>query len=92
VLTSAGQSVGWKLSSGNDSHHLQVRSMRSNVLRIEFQPRAFYEDILSVCDRAGKEGWSGQVMSRYNGWMSIDLDSVKSNASVKAAKLELAGL
>jgi hypothetical protein len=66
--------------------------MRPDWFRIEFQPRAFYEDILKVCSRAGQQRWGEEVMRHYNSWMSIDLDSVKSSPSVTAAKTELASL
>jgi hypothetical protein len=92
ILMSTGRTIGWKVSSANDRNHLHVRQMRPDSFRIEFQPRAFYEDILEVCSRAGHRRWGGDVMRRYNSWMSVDLDSVKSSRSVTAAKAELASL
>ena len=92
ILNSAGRTIGWKVSSAKDQNHLHVRRVRPNFFRIEFQPRAFYEDILQVCSRAGERGWRGEVMRRYNSWMSVDLDSMGMSRSVRAAKAELANL
>lgn len=90
TLASCGREVGWKVSSANDSQHLEVRHLQSGLYRIEFQPRAFYEDTLRVCESAEQRKWGGAVAGIYNSWMTVDLDSVKSNGSVKLAKAELA--
>jgi hypothetical protein len=76
----------------NNENHLHLRQVRPDFYRSEFQPRAFYEDILQVCSVAGQRRWRGEVVRRYNAWMSLDLDSVNSSRSVTAAKAELTGL
>ena len=60
VVTCAGRTASWKVSSDNNSRHLDVRRLRPDAFRIEFQPRAFHEDILDVCKRAGARRWGGE--------------------------------
>ena len=62
------------------------------MYRLTFQPRAFYDDILSVCKRARSGNWNGEVMRRYNGWLNADLNAAKANGSIKAVKSEIAAL
>ena len=89
AVTGSGKPVGWKLTSSEDDDHLDVSRARSGVLLIEFQPRSFFKDILDVCRRAQRKKWRGEVMKRYNGWMILDLDSGRSNSTIKAARVEL---
>jgi hypothetical protein len=49
-------------------------------------------DIVGVCERAQVKRWHGEVENRYNGWMTLDLDSARANGTIKAAKSELAAL
>lgn len=92
AITSAGMTVGWKVTSGDDDNHLTVAGLPSGARLIEFQPRGFFTDIREVCHRARRREWGGEVMRRYNSWLLIDLESIRSTATVKAAKRELATL
>jgi len=90
IIVSGMKQVGWKVSSADDTNHLQVRAASHDLFIIEFQPRAFYADIIKVCGHALTRSWSGKVMARYNRWMLFDLEVVSRNSTVKAAKNELA--
>ncbi|MCL4764194.1 MAG: hypothetical protein KJ018_20850 [Burkholderiales bacterium] len=92
VVTSGGRSVGWGLSGEKNARHLEVRRVRGEFYRVTFQPRAFYDDILAVCERARGRKWKGDVMRRYNEWLIVDLDAAKANGSVKAVREEIKAL
>jgi hypothetical protein len=91
-ITSTGKEIGWKVTAGDDGGHLQVVRAMSGVFLIEFQPRSFFRDIVGVCERAQRKRWRGEVKKRYNNWMSLDLDSARSNSTITAAKAELAAI
>jgi hypothetical protein len=91
AIKSSGKEVGWYVSEADDCNHLRRHSTGGGSMMIEFQPRAFYADIGGVCDNAQKLQWGGAVMSRYNGWMALDLDAEiqkKPSATLRAAKAE----
>ena len=92
TIVSGSREVGWRVSSADDTNHLQVHTASPGLFIIEFQPRAFYSDIVKVCAQAATRTWGGKVMARYNGWMLLDLASVSQNSTVKAARRELASL
>lgn len=96
TIAAKGREVGWRVSGADDANHLRVHHhLTDNLISIEFQPRAFYTDIVLVCEAAGRLTWGGQVMRRYNGWMALDLDlelRKKSNGTFKAATKEIVGL
>jgi len=92
VVRSAGRSVGWGVSGEKNARHLEVRHVRGDSYRLTFQPRAFYDDILAVCERARGRNWNGDVMHRYNAWLVLDLDAKKANRSIKAVKQEISAL
>lgn len=92
VVTSAGRSVGWAVSSDRNDRHLEVRRVRKDYYRVTFQPRVFYDDILAVCNQGRSRRWKGIVMQRYNAWLSVDLDAAGGKGSVKPVKQEIAAL
>ena len=92
VVTSGGRSVGWGVSGEKNTRHLEVRRVRGEWFRLTFQPRAFYDDILAVCGHARSQNWNGEVMRRYNKWLTLDLDSAKTNGSIRAVKQEIGAL
>jgi hypothetical protein len=92
TIVSGGKEVGWMVNGAKDTNHLSVRVIPAGAYVIEFQPRAFYSDIVDVCTQAAERSWEGRVMARYNSWMRLDLGSVKRNSTVKAAEAELAFL
>lgn len=92
VVTSGGRSVGWGVNGEKSARHLEVRRVRGELFRLTFQPRAFYDDILAVCDRARGRSWNGEVMRRYNEWLTLDLDGATANGSVKAVRKEIEAL
>jgi hypothetical protein len=91
-ITSGGKEIGWMLTGRQDGNHLQIIPARLGVMMIEFQPRTFYVDIVDVCERAQRKKWGGEIKKRYNSWMTLDLDSTRSNSTITAAKAELAAL
>jgi hypothetical protein len=92
VVRSSGRSVGWGVSGEKNARHLEVRRIRGDLFRLTFQPRAFYDDILAVCELARSRNWNGDVMRRYNEWLILDLDAAKANGSVKAVRQEIKAL
>jgi hypothetical protein len=92
IIRGAGKAIGWKLTSSEDHNHLHVYQAKSEVHLIEFQPRSFFKDVLEVCRRVQRKRWRGEVKRRYNSWMALDLDSPLSNATIKAARVELAAI
>ena len=93
TIASNGKEVGWSVSGADDANHLQLRRTGASLILIEFQPRAFYADIVGVCKKAEESNRRGEVMRRYNGWMALDLDSEirkKRNGTFAAARTELA--
>ncbi|GAH68716.1 unnamed protein product, partial [marine sediment metagenome] len=92
-IKSSGKEVRWRLTAADDEHrHLETVRTRAGIVMIQFQPRSFYKDIVAVCQRAQHRRWSGEVKKRYNGWMTLDLDSARSNSTINAAKTEIAAL
>lgn len=96
TVSANGREVGWRASSAEDADHLRVhRNPGTNLILIEFQPRAFYSDIIRICENAAKAAWGGEVMRRYNGWMALDLDAelrTKHNGTFAEAASEIAAL
>ena len=91
TIRSGAREIGWFVNGADDGTHLSIHRT-GNQFMIEFQPRAFYADICGVCERAAGLSWGGEVMLRYNGWMSLDLDVAikKPNARLRAARDEIA--
>lgn len=54
-----------------------------------FDTTAFYLDLVEVCKSAKQKEWGGVVMSRYNSWLTYDLDAVNGKQNVAAAISEI---
>ena len=91
TLTSGRKEIGWSVNSADDANHLYIRTATPGFFILEFQPRAFYTDIVKVCGAAVNRNWSGEVMKRYNGWMSLDIES-RQDSTAKAARTEMESL
>jgi hypothetical protein len=60
---------------------------------LHFDTTAFYEDLVAVCRNAQAATSGGNAAQRYNGWLSLDLDTKpKLSATEKAAVAEIAAL
>jgi hypothetical protein len=94
TIKSSGKEVGWMVTPFEDNHHLDIERTDSGILMIHFQPRSFYKDIVKVCEKAQHRRWGGEVKKRYNGWMTLDLDSssTRNNSTITAARTEIAAL
>ena len=85
--------VGWWVSwSEEQMSHLSLLNDVPGVdVVIRFDTTAFYEDLVDVCHHAMDKTWGGQVMKRYNGWLTFDIDEaskrVKKSAIDELTKL-----
>ena len=62
------------------------------MFRLHFDTTAFYEDLCAVCVNARGKRWGGEVMKRYNGWLTLDLDKKRKDDTVKDAIAKIAAL
>src|SRR5262245_25962658 len=91
TLTSGRKEIGWSVNSADDANHLYIRTATPGFFILEFQPRAFYTDIVKVCGARVNRKWSGEVMKRYNRGMSQDIES-RQDSTAKAARTEMESL
>ena len=66
--------VGWSVSWSEQMSHLSLLNVPEIDVVIRFDTTAFYEDLVAVCHKAMNKPWDGQVMERYNGWLTLDID------------------
>lgn len=92
TLVTGGREVGWLVSWSEQANHLKLLRNARGVYGIRFDTTAFYEDLVAVCHNAMDKPWGGQVMKRYNGWLTLDLDTTKRTKIVKDAIDELTKL
>ena len=83
--------VGWLVSWSGQQKHLMSHNVRGMDV-IHFDTTAFYEDLVAVCHNAMGKTWDDQVMKRYNGWLTLDLDKTRETKIIKSAIAELTGL
>lgn len=86
--------VGWSVSWSEQMSHLSLLNVPGIEVAIRFDTTAFYEDLVAVCQNAMGKPWGGQVMKRYNGWLTFDIDKtskrIKESAINEFAKLQRA--
>ena len=66
--------VIWIVTYGVKGSHLEVK-LEGNNITVHFDTTAFYDDLVKVVQAAEKGTWSGEVMNRYNSWLTLDLDA-----------------
>ena len=91
VLKHGNVDVLWKIHPAG-SGHLRVTPEGGKALRINFDPEAFYEDLLKVLQQAAAKSWGDHARDRYNDWLLLDLATTEQYANIKAAKGEIDAL
>ena len=92
TIKSAGREVLWKMSH-NKGRHLVVTPESPTRFIVEFDPRVFYGDLVTVLENAALTTWGNQAKDCYNSWQVLDLDAEpKPNGGMKAAIKEIAAL
>ena len=84
--------VGWGISWSEQMSHLSLLNVHGTDVVISFDTTAFYEDLIAVCHSAIGKPWGGQVMKRYNGWLTLDTDQTRKTKIIKSAIGELTKL
>ena len=92
TLVIGKREVGWWVSWSGQTDHLKLFPNVHGMDVIRFDTTAFYEDLVAVCHNAMGQSWSGQVMKRYNGWLTLDLDKTRETKIIKDAIAELTNL
>ncbi len=96
TLVIGKREVGWTISWSGQMNHLSLSHNAHEIdVVIHFDTTAFYEDLVAVCHNAMGKSWGGQVMKRYNGWLTLDIDDIdekKKSKTIKAAIAELTNL
>ncbi len=92
TLVIGKREVGWWVSWSGQTDHLKLFPNVDGMDVIRFDTTAFYEDLVAVCHNAMGQSWSGQVMKRYNGWLTLDLDKTRETKIIKDAIAELTNL
>jgi hypothetical protein len=75
-LQTSGKECAWVVSFGERGQHLAV-TRRPPLVTIQFDTTAFYDDLLAVCRAALAKSWNGEVKTRYNSWLTYNLDPEK---------------
>jgi hypothetical protein len=75
-LVTGGRDVGWALSWNKHPDHLKILNPGPGVYALSFDTSCFYDDLVMVIRTAMAKNWNGDVMRRYNRWLSYDLDAV----------------
>jgi hypothetical protein len=87
LVTPNGERVGWRLSCFEPATHLNVETPKPGASQVCFDATAFYEDMVEVCRRAMGKSWGGNVMTRYNSWLTYPLDASKPSEKAVVAEL-----
>jgi hypothetical protein len=93
VLETRTKKIFWVVSIGGPTDHLKVSRPASDVVSIQFDTTAFYSDLVTVCREMIAKQWGGQVMMRYNGWLTLDLEKkeVKERSKTEKAAIREIG-
>ena len=91
TLVIGQREVGWSVSWSEQTSHLSLLNIPGIDVVIRFDTTAFYEDLIAVCRKAMGKTWDGQVMKRYNEWLTLDIDKT-SRRTKKSAIDELTKL
>ena len=93
TLVIGQREVGWLVSWSGQQKHLMHHNVRGMDV-IHFDTTAFYDDLVAVCRKAMGKTWDGQVMKRYNEWLTFDIDNtskrIKESAINELTKLQRA--
>jgi hypothetical protein len=93
TLVTGGKEIRWLLSWSAPKNHLKLfLSHIPWVYGLHFDTTAFYEDLVKVCRKAMDKQCGGQVMKRYNAWLTLNLDKTKQTRNVKDAISEIGKL
>jgi hypothetical protein len=92
ALQTGGKEVAWQVSYGDPSSHLKLVKVNPTCAIICFDTTAFFQDLVKVCQTAQGKAWGGEVMKRYNGWLTYDLDAEAKDKNVTAAIAEIGKL
>ena len=93
TLVIGQREVGWWVSWSGQTNHLSLSHNVSGIdVVICFDTTAFYEDLVAVCHNAMGKPWEGQVMERYNGWLTLNIDQTSRTKIIKSAIAELTNL
>ena len=94
TLVIGQREVGWSVSWSEQTSHLSLLNVPGIDVAIRFDTTAFYEDLVAVCHNAMDKPWDGQVMKRYNEWLTFDIDNtskrIKESAINELTKLQRA--
>jgi hypothetical protein len=74
-LQTKGTEATWCIACGDDANHLEVWKTPNKIV-IQFDPCAFYKDIVNVVKTAMSKSWGGQIKDRYNSWLTLNLDAL----------------
>jgi hypothetical protein len=78
VLETGGKKIWWIVSFAVPEQHLAFVRRAPDVVAIHFDTTAFYDDLSAVCREAIAKQWGGHVMTRYNNWLTLNLQKEKS--------------
>ena len=92
TLVIGQREVGWWVSWSGQTSHLSLLNVPGIDVVIRFDTTAFYEDLVAVCHNVMGKQWDGQVMKRYNGWLTLDIDKTRETGIIKNAIAELTNL
>lgn len=84
TLVTGGKEVGWFVSWSDQANHLKLLRNAHGVYGIRFDTTAFYEDLVAVSHNVMGKPWGGQVMRRYNEWLTLDLDKKRTKIAKDA--------
>ena len=90
-LQTGGKECGWVVSFDERAQHLTI-TRRPPLVSIQFDTTAFYDDLLAVCRAALAKNWNGEVKTRYNSWLTYDLDPEKHKQRIAGVIAEIVKL
>jgi hypothetical protein len=91
-LQTSGRELGWVLSYGDPARHLRVTQEGPALWILHFDTTTFYENTVAVCRAARGQTWGGVATTRYNAWLTCDLDTEEQNQGVRDATAYIRGL
>jgi len=86
VLESGAKKIWWIVSFSDRKNHLNLVRQATDIVAIHFDTTAFYDDLIAVCRQAITKQWNGHVVTRYNNWLTFDLQKKKGKDRTKTEK------
>ena len=77
TLMAGTKEVGWTVTYNSRGSHLDVTHPSPNIVLIQFDVTAFYDDLESVCLNAMDEETDPKIVSQYNSWLTLTLNPQK---------------